>query len=123
MGRIRKYIDVAGNKCWTLFDSGTRKSHVIKEVGLPYFELPEVQTVSLGERRHSVSKWCLLDCRIEGLPVQAHARILEEIGMNEADRKIEILLGALRMQEWGIGLNIEEGKIDMSHYPKEFVEF
>jgi len=33
------------------------------------------------------------------------------------------LIGALTMQEWGIKLDLEGEKLDMTHYPKEFVEF
>jgi hypothetical protein len=36
---------------------------------------------------------------------------------------IEILFGALAMQQWGIRLNPADEKLDLSNYPKEFVEF
>ena len=39
-----------------------------------------------------------------------------------ADR-IEILFGALAMQQWGIRLNPAEEEIDLTHYPDEFVAF
>ncbi len=39
---------------------------------------------------------------VEGLPISTHARVLDEIGTDEEERRIEILIGALAMQEWGI---------------------
>ncbi|MBM3301809.1 MAG: hypothetical protein FJY85_17895, partial [Deltaproteobacteria bacterium] len=35
---------------------------------------------------------------------------------------IDILLGALAMQKWGIRLIPEEERLDLSHYPEEFTE-
>ena len=32
-------------------------------------------------------------------------------------------LFALAMKQWGIRLNPAEEKLDLSHYPREFVEF
>jgi len=42
---------------------------------------------------------------------------------DENGNPIEILFGALAMQQWGIWLIPEQEKLDMSHYPEEFVEF
>jgi len=60
---------------------------------------------------------------IDSFYILAHARVLEEIGVDEHGKRIEVLIGALTMQEWGIRLNMEEEKLDMSHYPNEFIEF
>ena len=42
---------------------------------------------------------------------------------DEEGKPIEVLFGALAMQQWGIRRNPAEEKLDLSHYPKEFVEF
>ena len=42
---------------------------------------------------------------------------------DEEGKPIEVLFGALAMKQWGIRLNPAEEKLDLSHYPKEFVEF
>lgn len=125
MGRIKQHVEVGNNTYWALFDTGSRNTYVIKKVaaGLINFDLPVPQAVSLGGETHSVSKCCWLDCKIEGLPIQAHARILDKIGLDEDGKKIEVLIGALTMQEWGIRPIPESEGLDMSHYPKEFVEF
>ena len=49
--------------------------------------------------------------------------MIEEIGNDEDGKPIEILFGALAMQQWGIRLMPAEEKLDLSHYPEEFVEF
>jgi len=57
--------------------------------------------------------------------------VVDEIGNDETGKPIEILFGALAMQQWGIRLIPEpvlseverQEKLDLSHYPEEFVEF
>jgi hypothetical protein len=54
------------------------------------------------------------------------ARVLRfevaEPGLEDGN-PIEILFGALAMQQWGIKLDSPEEKLDLSNYPEEFVEF
>ena len=125
MGRIRTYVTVTGHKGWCLFDTGARNTYVVQEVAsfLPLIELDKPQPVALGGRTYQVRQGCHLTCLVEGLPVWTHARVLEEIGTDEEGKRIEILLGALAMQEWGIRPLPDEERLDMSHYPKEFIEF
>jgi len=49
--------------------------------------------------------------------------VIKDIGKDEDGKPIEILFGALAMQQWGIRLLPAEEKLDLSHYPEEFVEF
>ncbi|HIE27210.1 TPA: hypothetical protein EYP66_07985 [Candidatus Poribacteria bacterium] len=125
MGRVRTNVIVAGRNCWTLFDGGARNTYVVQELDslLPTFELEKPEPVSLGRRVHRVVKGCRLTCLVEGLPVWIHARVLDEIGTDEEGKSIEILFGALAMQEWGIKPIYDEERLDMTHYPKEFIEF
>lgn len=87
------------------------------------FELSNPQLVNLGGRSHNILNDCRLECVIEGFNILTYARVLDEIGIDEDRNKIEVLIGALTMQEWGIRLNMEEEQLDMSHYPMEFNEF
>ncbi|MBI3824322.1 MAG: hypothetical protein HY289_16775 [Planctomycetes bacterium] len=98
MGRIREHIKVNGKKCWTLFDSGARNTYVVPAVAarLDTFKLPKIFT---------------------------DAVVIDDIGMDEDGKPIEILFGALAMQHWGIRLVLAEERLDLTHYPKEFVEF
>ena len=125
MGRVRAEVVVNGRDCWTLFDTGARNTYVVQDLTsvLPTFESERVEPVSLGGEVHRVTKRCLLTCLVEGLPIWTHARVLEEIGEDEEGRRIEILLGALAMQEWGIRPIPDEERLDMTHYPREFVEY
>ena len=70
-----------------------------------------------------MDRLCLLYCAVEGLPIELHARVVPEIGTDEEEKRIEVLLGALAMQEWGIVPIPHEERLDMTHYPAEFVEF
>ena len=125
MGRVRAEVVVNGRNCWALFDTGARNTYVVQDLTpvLPTFELERVEPVSLGGKIHEVTQECRLICLVEGLPVRTLARVLEEIGEDEEGRRIEILLGALAMQEWGIRPIPDEERLDMTHYPREFVEY
>jgi len=125
MGRVRTHVVVAGRHYWTLFDGGARNTYIVQDLTslLPTFDLEKPEPVSLGGRVHEVTKECRLTCLVEGLPVRTHARVLEEIGTDEEGERVEILIGALAMQEWGIRPIPDEERLDMSHYPKEFIEF
>ena len=125
MGRIRENIKVKDNDIWTLFDSRARNTYVIKNVAsqLQTFDLDEIEPVRLGGNVHEITQDCRLICKVEGNPVRVNARVINNIGKDEEGKRIEILFGALAMQEWGIELNLKEEKLDLSHYPKEFIEF
>ena len=125
MGRVREYIDVQGRPCWTLFDSGARNTYVTSGVAkeLLQWELPERQPSALGGRTHQISRMCALAAKVQGRWVQTHARVVDEIGKDDHDRPIDVLFGALAMQEWGIELDLQRERIDMTHYPREIVEF
>ncbi len=49
--------------------------------------------------------------------------VIDDIGDDEDAKPIEVLFGALAMQQWGIRLVPEEDRLDLTHYPKQFVEF
>ena len=125
MGRIKQYIDVGNQRHWALFDSGARNTYVTKDVSLQLrtdeFESPK--PISLDGKTHSIKKYCDLKCKIKGYEVNTNAFVLDEIGHDEDGKKIEVLIGALLMQQWGIALIPEKEDVDMSNYPKEFVEF
>jgi hypothetical protein len=65
----------------------------------------------------------ILEAEIEGHLIATHALVLDEIGKDEDGKPIEILFGALAMQQWGIRPIPDEERLDLSHYPEEFVEF
>ena len=125
MGRVREHIKVKGKKCWTLFDTGARNTYVVPRVAahLVTSKLQEPFRSSLGGGVKEAKKTAILDAVIEGCRVAALAMVIDRIGEDEDGKPIDILFGALAMQNWGIRPIPDEEKLDMSHYPKEFVEF
>jgi len=125
MGRIRQIIAVDGRKCWTLFDSGARNTYVIPSVAevLKTSATPRTIRTALGGGVKETNTEAVLHAEIEGHSVSTYALVIEEIGKDEDGNPIEILFGALAMQQWGIRLNPAEKKLDLSHYPDEFLEF
>ncbi len=124
MGRIKQTIDVDGRSCWTLFDTGARNTYVIPAVARMLKTSPTpgtIRTALGGAVRESTAE--LLEARIEGHPISTHALVIDEIGKDENGVEIEVLFGALAMQQWGIRPVPDEEKLDLSHYPEEFVEF
>jgi hypothetical protein len=118
-------IKVKGRDSWTLFDSGARRTYVVPEVAavLNVSEISQSIRTALGGGVQETNQLAVLEANIEGYPISTHAMVLDHIGRDEEGKPIEVLIGALVMQEWGIRLIPEQEKLDMSYYPKEFVEF
>src|SRR6266849_4631247 len=125
MGRIRQMIDVQGRESWTLFDSGARNTYIVPDVAsvLVTSDLAEPFRTALGGEVRETTKTALLEGKLEGLPISTHAMVIDEIGQDDDGKPIEILFGALAMQQWGIRLIPEKEKLDLSHYTSESVEY
>jgi len=125
MGRMRQMIRVNGRESWTLFDSGARNSYVIREVAarLATVELPQPTYTKLGGETKVSTQATVLVGEVAGKPFHTEAMVIDSIGPDEDGRPIEVLFGALAMQQWGIRLIPESEELDLSHYPSEFLEF
>jgi len=125
MGRIRGVLQINGKRCWTLFDTGARNTYITSAAakGEASWTLPEAEGAAIGGRNHRILKECMVMGQVEGHWVRTRARVVDSIGNDEEGRPIDILFGALAMQEWGIRLVPEEERLDLTHYPREFVEF
>ena len=103
-----------------------RSKHVCTSIGRGSFKIsvptPTVRT-ALGGSVKETNTATVLNAEIEGHPITTHALVIDEIGKDENGTPIEILFGALAMQQWGIPLIPDEERLDLSHYPQEFVEF
>jgi hypothetical protein len=124
MGRIKQKIKVDGQECWTLFDTGARNTYVIPSVAqvLTTSTIRPIRT-ALGGGVRETSTAALLEAEIQGHSISTHALVIEKIGNDEDGKPIEILFGALAMQQWGIRPIPDEERLDLSHYPEEFLEF
>ena len=78
---------------------------------------------ALGGKIREIKEAALLEADIEGHGISTHAVVVDELGKDEAGTPIEILFGALAMQQWSIRLILEQEKLDLSHFPEEFAEF
>ena len=125
MGRIRQTIHVDGQDCWTLFDTGARNTYVIPSVAraLQTSRTQRTLRTALGGSVKETNTAALLEAEIQGRPISTHALVIDEIGKDEDGAPIEILFGALAMQQWGIRPIPDEERLDLSHYPEGFVEF
>lgn len=125
MGRVRDHIAVQGQKFWTLFDTGARNTYVVPRVAalLASSQLPKPFRSALGGKVREAKQAAVLDAEIQGHRVSTHAMVIDEIGKDEEGKPIDILFGALAMQQWGIRPVPDQEKLDMSHYSREFVEF
>jgi hypothetical protein len=125
MGRIRQMIQVDGREAWTLFDSGARNTYVVPEVAalLATAKLPRPTHTRLGGETKTSTVAAVLVGELQGKPFHTEAMVIDRIGTDEEGKPIEILFGALAMQQWGIRLVPETETLDLSHYPSEFLEF
>ncbi len=125
MGRVREHIKVNGKKFWTLFDTGARNTYVVPRVAaqLVTSKLHEPFRSTLGGEIKESKQDAILEATVQGHRVSTLAMVIDRIGKDEAGKSIDVLFGALAMQNWGIRPVPDEEKLDLSHYPKEFVEF
>lgn len=125
MGRVRDNIQIDGRQCWTLFDTGSRNTYVVEDVARmgAVLAIPRPLRSALGGSVHQIQQVCLLSGLLQGRQIEIKALVLPEIGMDETQKRIEILLGALEMQNWGIVPLPHEERVDMSNYPDMFEEF
>lgn len=125
MGRIRQMIKVDNRQFWTMFDTGARNTYVVPAVArlLTTSKPPHPIRSALGGEVKQADTTALLEAEIEGRQISTHALVVDQIGKDEDDKAIEILFGALAMQQWSIRPVPELETLDLSHYPDEFVEF
>ena len=130
MGRIIQEVEVKQKKLLTLFDTGSDITYITKNA-LP----KDVHCVKIPERRahlalqtHKITKSCILPIKMNGQAFAIQAFVIDSIGggrkIPEVNRKIDILFGAVMMEEWDIKLDPKSKKLDMSGLEKrEFISF
>ncbi len=125
MGRVREHIKVGGKKFWTLFDTGARNTYVVPSVAarLVTSKLPKTFRSQRGGGTKETSEAAILNAEVQGYKISTLAMVIDHIGEDEDGKPIEVLFGALAMQQWGIRPLPDQEKLDMSHYTKVFVEF
>jgi len=125
MGRVREMIKVHDRDCWTLFDTGARNTYIVADVAslLSTSKTRQPFRSALGGTVKETRETAILEAEVEGRLISTHAMVIDEIGEDEDGKPLEILFGALAMQQWGIRPIPDEEKLDLRNYPKEFLEF
>jgi len=108
-----------------MFDTGSRNTYVNRDVAklLVTSKAAEPRKVGLGGAVRTITRTAILEARVDGHTVDTHAYIVDDIGKDEDGKPIEVLFGALAMQQWGIRVVPAEERLDLTHYPTEFVEY
>lgn len=124
MGRI--YDTITNHRSLhTLFDTGAVHNCVTKKAagGLSISRLPEPFRVGIGGERRNISEACLIYGELQGRKLFCSALVVEELGLDEQDKEIDMLFGAIEMQRWNIRIDPREERLDLSGFREEFIEY
>ena len=82
MGRVREYIQINGQRCWTLFDTGARNTYVTKKVArsLTKAKLEKPLRSALGGSTKVAREFAIFEAKIQGHPIATHAMVIDQIG-------------------------------------------
>lgn len=123
MSRIVKEIGVEGRQLRALFDTGSLRSYVKAEFRPPATRRVSPITVGLGGTVRQLDERCDFTARIDGLEFDMTAYVVEELGETEHG-PLDLLVGALTMEEWYIKLDPQKGELDLSGLRRrEFTEY
>ena len=123
--RILKEIEIEGKKATALFDTGSMHTYVSSQLleGVPVRTISVPYKVALGGRIIEVKKYCSIEGKIEGLVFHTEVIPIDEVGKVDG-KVVDVLIGALTMEEWEIIPNPTEGTLDLSGLRRrEFTEF
>lgn len=123
MGRIVRDIEVQGRPVRALFDTGSQRSYIRAEVAPPSSRKVLPISVGLGGEFRQLDTRCDVTAKIDGLEFDMSAYVLGELGETEHGR-LDVIVGALTMEEWWIKLDPRSGELDLSGLRRrEFTEY
>jgi len=123
--RIVKEIEIEGKKARALFDTGSLHTYASRWLleGVPIRTLSKAYSVALGGRTIEVKEYCAIEGSIEGLVFHSEVIPIDEVGKVDGGM-VDVLIGALTMEEWEIIANPKDGTLDLSGLKRrEFTEF
>jgi predicted aspartyl protease len=123
--RIVKEIEIEGRNAKALFDTGCLHTYVLRNLleSVPIRLLSEPYRVALGGRVIEVKEFCAVEGKIEGYAFDTKVVPIDNLRRVDGS-EIDVLLGALTMEEWEISVNPKEGTLDLSGLKRrEFTEF
>ncbi|MBI4027768.1 MAG: hypothetical protein HY360_22470 [Verrucomicrobia bacterium] len=125
MGRVYTEIRENGHGLWTLFDTGAKNSYILRSAlgSLTTHRLAQPMRVAIGGQDREFDEVCIPNAYIEGKFVNLMAYVIDQLGNDDHGRTVEMLFGALAMQQWCIFPMPHEDRLDLSHYTGEFTEY
>ena len=124
MGRTFKKIEIEGKPAWVLFDTGSVRSYVRKEFASQIRWKTIPFEVGIGGFSFKIDEACALNCKIDGLEFDIEAHPIDDLGEDEQKNRIDVIIGALAMEKWGLIPDPTTGKIDLTLLRKRaFIEF
>jgi len=124
MARAFRYIKIEGKDAFVLFDTGSLRSYIRKELASGVRWRTKPFTVGIGGYSFKIDEACVLNCEIEGLEFDIEAHPVEGLGADERGRRIDAVIGAIGMEKWGLIPDPRTGAIDLTTLRKrEFIEF
>ncbi len=125
MGRIYDTIHSNSKSLYALFDTGAVHNYVTKKAAreLSINQLPEPFTVGIGGETRSIHEACFIYGELQNERLFCWALVVEELGLDEQNKEVDMLFGAMEMQRWNIRVNPGEERLDLSGFRKEFIEY
>ncbi len=123
--RILREIEIEGKRASALFDTGSLHTYVTGRFleGVPIRTLSRPYKVAIGGKTIEVKEYCLIEGKIEGLDFNTSAIPIDELGRVDG-KSIDVLIGALTMEEWEIIPNPKDATLDLTGLRRrEFTEF
>ncbi|MEW6685422.1 MAG: hypothetical protein AB1393_04365 [Candidatus Edwardsbacteria bacterium] len=123
--RIVKETEIEGKKATALFDTDSMHTYVSSRLleGVPIRFLSRPYKVALGGRVIEVKEHCSIQGKIEGLDFHTEVVPIDEVGRVDG-KEVDIIIGALTMEEWEIIPNPKDATLDLSGLKRrEFTEF
>lgn len=122
--RIVKGIEIQGKPATARFDTGSVHTYGVRGLleGAPTQALPHPYKGALGGRGIQVKVHCLVSGAIDGLEFMSWVIPVDEAGKLDG-KQIEVIMGALTMEEWEITANPTDGTNLFGLGRREFTEF
>jgi hypothetical protein len=123
--RTVKEIEIEGKTAVALFDTGSQHTYVALRLleSTPIRPLRRPYKVTLGGKVIDVNVHCLVDGAIDGLEFMTSVVPVDNVGKVDG-KEVDVIIGALTMEEWEIIPNPKEGTLDLSGLKRrEFTEF
>jgi hypothetical protein len=123
--RIIKEIEIEGKHAIALFDTGSIHTYVVKSLlkNVPIRLLSKPYEVGLGGKVFSIQEHCSIQGKIEGWEFHTEAIPIENLGKVNG-KVIDVIIGALTMEEWEITPYPKKGILDISGLKRRiFIEY